>query len=237
MTVPTNEPTDTREWHETCLRWLTGSVVVVAVGFGLLAACSKDAEVDAGADTSSTTASSTTASSTTTTTGAGVEATTTSPEGEGTELTVPQDRSTTQVSVPRPDMEPSGLVDVRSAQHPGFDRVVFEFDGPVPGYDVRYAEVPLTEEGSGSEVGIDGAKVVTILMDPGSTARITDAGYEDLYTGADRIAGAGDPVNEVVEVSDFEGRSIWAVGLTAEVDFAVSTLESPSRLVVDFVAD
>ena len=40
------------------------------------------------------------------------------------------------------------LVDVRAGRHPGFDRVVFEFQGAVPEHHVRYVD-QLVEDGSG----------------------------------------------------------------------------------------
>ena len=148
---------------------------------------------------------------------------------------MPEGASTAPVSVPAPAIEPTGITAVRAARHEGFDRVVFELDGPLPGYEVRYAEKPVTEDGSGNEVVVDGPFVVTVRMTPASTARLTNDGYEEIYTGPDRIPGPGATVTEVVEIGDFESQATWAVGLADRVDFAVSTLGSPSRLVIDFV--
>lgn len=217
--------------------WIVAGVValvVVLVGVWFLVSNDDDGEDLEAVSGSSTTTTSAPGSSSTdpSTTEAAV---TTLPDESGGGITVPEGAATTPVSVPRPNMEPTGLVGVRTARHEGFDRVVFEFDGALPGYDVQYAQRPITEDGSGNEVAVDGAFVVMVQMDPASTVRFTDSGYEELYTGPDRIPGAGATVTEVVEVGDFEARSSWAVGLADEVDFAVSTLENPSRLVVDFV--
>ena len=43
------------------------------------------------------------------------------------------------------------LADVRAAGHPGFDRVVFEFQGDVPEHTVGYVD-QLVEDGSGEPV-------------------------------------------------------------------------------------
>jgi hypothetical protein len=211
------------------------AVAVVVLGVWLWAAGGDDAEDIAGTDYGSTI---TTSSSTSTTT-TGSEGSDTSqstladedPDG----ITVPEGASTDPVHVPSPAIEVTGLTAVRAARHEGFDRVVFEFDGAVPGYEVRYADKPVTEDGSGNEVTVDGPYVVTVRMTPASAVRFTDDGYEEIYTGPDRVPGQGATVTEVVEVGDFEGQATWAVGLADKVDFAVSTLESPSRLVIDFV--
>ncbi len=142
----------------------------------------------------------------------------------------------TPVSVPRPaDAEQATITSVRTARHEGFDRVVFEFDGPVPGYEVKYADRPIKGDASDEEVEVDGASVVTVRMTPASSAVLDADGYHESRDVPDRIPGAGSTVREVVEVGDFEGQATWAVGLADPVAFAVSTLQSPSRLVIDFV--
>lgn len=214
------------------------AVVVIVLGVWLWAAGTDDTEDIAGTDDGSVSTTTTaTSSSTSTTTGSkGSDSTqSTLPDEDPGGITVPEGASTAPVSVPAPAIEPTGITAVRAARHEGFDRVVFEFDGPLPGYEVRYAEKPVTEDGSGNEVAVDGPFVVTVRMTPASTARLTNDGYEETYTGPDRIPGPGATVTEVVEIGDFESQATWAVGLADRVDFAVSTLGSPSRLVIDFV--
>jgi hypothetical protein len=58
-----------------------------------------------------------------------------------------------------------------------------------------------------------------------------------VYTGPRRISGkrAGTSVIvEAVQISDFEAVLSWAIGLSDRVDFRVTTLHDPARLVVDF---
>jgi hypothetical protein len=219
--------------------WLIVGVLAVAVvvlGVWLWAAGGDDPEDIVGTGDGSTTTTTTTSTSTTTTgsEGPGTSPSTLPDEDPGG-ITVPEGASTDPVHVPSPAIEVTGITAVRAARHEGFDRVVFEFDGELPGYEVRYADKPVTEDGSGNEVMVDGPHVVTVRMSPASAVRFTDDGYEEIYTGPDRVPGQGATVTEVVEAGDFEGQATWAVGLTDKVDFAVSTLESPSRLVIDFV--
>lgn len=214
------------------------AVVVVLLGVWLWAAGGDDTEGVAGTEDGSTTTTTTATSSSTSTATAseGSDVTqSTLPDEDPGGITVPEGASTATVSVPAPAGDPTGITAVRAARHEGFDRVVFEFDGALPGYEVRYVDKPVTEDGSGNEVTVDGGFVVTVRMTPASAVRFTDDGYQEIYTGPDRIPGPGATVTEVVEAGDFEGQATWAVGLADRVDFAVSTLESPSRLVIDFV--
>lgn len=236
-----NEPAEPEEGDRAArATWVVVGVlalVVIVLGVWWLAARDDGSEVESVSDpdTTTETTGTTEAPSSTTTTDESGGSTTTLADEAGDGISVPEGAATTPVSVPRPAIEPTGIVGVRTARHEGYDRVVFEFDGELPGYDVRYADGPVTEPGRGDEVAVDGARVVTVLMDPASTVRFTATGYEELYTGPDRIPGGGATVTEVVEVGDFEAQAVWAVGLADEVDFAVSTLGSPSRLVIDFV--
>jgi len=127
------------------------------------------------------------------------------------------------------------LTDVRVARHEGFDRVVFEFDGPVPGFDVEYIEPPITEDGSGDEVDVRGDAFLQVRMEPASGFDLSGEG-EQTYDGPTRLSGedAGTSViQEVVRTGDFEAVLAWVVGISDEVDFRVDTLEDPTRIVVD----
>ncbi len=216
------------------------AVVVVILGIWLWASNDDDGEDiagdrDASATTDTTSGGNDDGGSTTTSGDGSTSTQSTLPDENPGGITVPEGASTTPVSVPPPAMEPTGITAVRTARHEGFDRVVFEFDGALPGYEVKYADGPVTEDGSGEEVAVEGRFAVTVRMTPASVVRFTDDGYEEIYTGPDRVPGAGATVTEVVQAGDFESQATWAIGLADKVDFAVSTLESPSRLVIDLV--
>lgn len=167
---------------------------------------------------------------TTTTTGGATAAGTT---------TVPQaldGASTTPVSVPAGSAR-ALLKDVRSDHHPGFDRVVFEFESLLPGYEVKYMPRPVVEDGSGRTVEVAGAAVLHVRMENASGADLLGEKVRQTYTGANRIAPTGTTaVKELVRVGDFEAVLSWAVGVTSEAPFKVSALASPARLVVDVAA-
>jgi hypothetical protein len=145
--------------------------------------------------------------------------------------------STTPVSVaPTAGAGVALLTDVRAARHEGFDRVVFEFapTSAVPGYEVRYSERPVLEDGSGREVSVAGAFVVTVRMTPASGVDLSGAEARPTYTGPDRLRPGTPEVTEIVRTGDFEAQLTWAIGLADRVDFRVLALASPPRLVVDF---
>lgn len=126
------------------------------------------------------------------------------------------------------------LVDVRVGVHDGFDRVVLEFADDVPGYTVKYVELPVLEDGSGDEVDLpDAEAAVQIALTPASGFDM-DAG-EPTYTGPRIVTNdTSAEVTSAVSTGDFEAVLSWAVGLRNEVPFKVTTLDSPARLVVDF---
>ena len=126
------------------------------------------------------------------------------------------------------------LTAVRLGAHPGFDRVVFEFRAGLPGFAVGYVEPPILADGSGEPVTVRGPAFLQVRMEPASGFDL-DAGVP-VFTGPDRISGAGagtTTVGEVVRTGDFEAVLTWVVGLRSRAGFRVTTLPAPSRLVVD----
>jgi hypothetical protein len=126
------------------------------------------------------------------------------------------------------------LADVRAAEHPGFDRVVFEFRGEdTPGYDVRYIERPVTADGSGAVVDVAGTHVIQVRMENALDADLEQGSAPRTYEGPDRIAPGLPDVNELVRTGGFEGVLTWAVGTRTRGGLVVSTLQDPPRLVID----
>ncbi len=142
--------------------------------------------------------------------------------------------STDPVTVPATNTETALLTDVRAARHEGYDRVVFAFKNALPGYDVRYIDRPVTADGSGDEVTVDGAHVVQVRMESALDADLEQEGAPPTYTGPTRFSPGTPEVVELVRTGGFEGVLTWVVGLNDRVDFRVLTLTDPPRLVVDF---
>jgi hypothetical protein len=126
---------------------------------------------------------------------------------------------------------------VAVGRHEGFDRVVFEFRNAVPGYRVEYVDPPLREDGSGNVVEVDGSAFVVVRMEPASGFDLSVPEGELVYKGPRRMSGSDagtSVVRELVRTGDFEAVLTWAIGLSDRVDFRVTRLEGPPRLVVDF---
>ena len=128
------------------------------------------------------------------------------------------------------------LSDIQVGKHEGYDRVVFEFLNEVPGYDVRYAELPVVEESSGIPVDNTGLHVVLVRMSPAADADLTKDNTPMTYTGPSRFSPDARVINELISVGSFEGVLTWAISASSEVPFLVSTLDNPPRLVVDLAS-
>lgn len=124
------------------------------------------------------------------------------------------------------------LVAVRAASHPGFDRVVWQFDGGLP--EVRQAAYVdrLTEDGSGRAVRIAGAAILQVTMHQADAH--DDSGA---VTAPRRVVYGLTNVTEVVRSGDFEATVGYGVGLVRRQPFTLFTLTGPSRVVLDVRTD
>lgn len=204
------------------------SAVVVAVALLAAGACGDD---DEGGDATTTTTTEAVAPSSSEAPGSTTEAPTTS---EGTTTTTAPFAGDLDPKAGDPDETGTArLVDVRVGQQEGFTRFVLEFEGETrPGYDVRWVDGPVTEDGSGNPVEVEGGAYLQVIVQPASGFDL-DAGVPT-YEGPTRIAGpAGGSILEAVRTGDFEAVLTWVLGAEERAPFTVSTLGSPSRVVVD----
>jgi hypothetical protein len=121
------------------------------------------------------------------------------------------------------------LQEVRAARHEGFDRVVFAFDGALPGYQVEYVDRPAHACGSGEEVYLDGEAWLRVRFVPAQAH--TEAGTP---TVAERRPRFDLPVlREAALTCDFEADVAWVLGLSTPGGYRLTELADPARLVVD----
>lgn len=121
------------------------------------------------------------------------------------------------------------LVAVRAGRHEGFDRVVFEFGGELPGYEVEYIDKPVRACGSGDVVPLAGDGWLEVRFTPARAH--TDEGKP---TVPDRRQRPSLPiVLELASTCDFEGHVNWVLGVSSPNRYRVLELKSPNRLVVD----
>ena len=134
------------------------------------------------------------------------------------------------VNRPRPGIAPPTLVDVRTARHEGFDRVVFRFDGArTPGVHVEYIDQPVRQCGSGNPVQIAGDAWLEIRLEPSNAH--TQQG-QPTVTDRERMPGLPN-LKELELTCDFEAQVAWVLGLASPNEYRVLELENPARLVVD----
>jgi hypothetical protein len=145
--------------------------------------------------------------------------------------------ATTPVEQKSSSSETALLERVAIGRHEGYDRVVFQFTNGVPGYRVEYVQPPLKEDGSGKVVAVKGSAFVVVRMEPASGFDLSKNEGTLVYKGPKRLEGSDSGtsiVQEVVRTGDFEAVLHWAIGLEEQVDFRVTSAESPPRLIVDF---
>jgi hypothetical protein len=126
------------------------------------------------------------------------------------------------------------MTGIRSAAHPepGFDRIVFDFTGPLPGYTVRYVD-EVRQDGSGRLVTVPGRRYLLIVFDP---AQAHDDAGNALVTPPRRTLDYP-MMRGYVLVGDFEGHVSVAVGLDDVVGYRVGELPgSPGRIYLDVAA-
>jgi hypothetical protein len=125
----------------------------------------------------------------------------------------------------------STLIAIRAAHHPEtsppYDRVVFEFDGPVPLVTIEYVD-ELVGDGSGLPVTISGKAIVRLIAQPAQAH--TEQGQT---TAPTRVAFNLPILKEVVGAGDFEGQVTYGLGLATKATTRVITLQGKSRIVID----
>lgn len=121
------------------------------------------------------------------------------------------------------------LVNLRAGRHETFDRVVFDFDGVLPGYRIGYVD-EVRAQGTGERIELCGEASLRVLIHP---AKVTDSDGRLVYQGP-KVACPWLPVLlQVYNDHHFEGTVLVALGLAAQTGFHVLTLSDPTRIAID----
>lgn len=128
------------------------------------------------------------------------------------------------------DIPPALLREVRTAGHPGFDRITFELTGDrLPGYRVAYLAGPARDCGSGEPKEVAGSAVLEVTLRPANAH--TEEGQPTIPFRERRLDL---PVlKEIERTCDFEAVVTWALGVSEAKRFRVIELSGPARLAVD----
>jgi hypothetical protein len=112
-------------------------------------------------------------------------------------------------------------IDIRSLD--GFDRVVYLFNGPQPGYDVSY-EARITADPSGKPVTLKGSAFLHVSFRLTSTVTHAPQGtITPDFPMLKQIKGTG----------DFEAVTSYGIGVASKAPFRVFRLYKPNRVVID----
>jgi hypothetical protein len=123
----------------------------------------------------------------------------------------------------------STLTALRTGQHPGYDRVVLQWRGAVPGHTVRWV-TRVVADPSGRTVAMRGSAYLQIRTEP--AVAHTSSGARS-YPGPTHFAVNDPQLRDVAVTGDVEGVVSVALGLRSRTKVHVFTLSNPSRLVVD----
>jgi hypothetical protein len=125
------------------------------------------------------------------------------------------------------------LVAIRAAHHtettPKYDRVVFEFSGPVPYLRIEYV-TELIADGSGAPVRITGKAILSVRFTPAQAHN--DRGQ---VTAPKNMNPRLPLVKEIVSAGDFEAVVTYGIGLARKAETRILTLGSPLRIAIDFL--
>jgi hypothetical protein len=127
------------------------------------------------------------------------------------------------------------LTAVRAGQHPGYDRITFEFQAAsgVPAYRLEpQSSGAFYKDPSGLPLNLAGAAGLKVVFQNASGRN--DSGQT--YSGSLDISPGLPVVREVAQVGDFERVLSWGAGLTSASCLRVIELANPARLAIDFQA-
>lgn len=114
---------------------------------------------------------------------------------------------------------------IRAGRNTTFDRLVFDFDGPAPGYRVEYVD-ELAQDGSGNPVPLRGRAVVQILLRP--AAAHGDDGRPTFSGPPPQVSDCA-AFRQVADAGDFEGQLTWGIGVAGRLRLRAVILSEPSR--------
>ncbi|WEO75904.1 hypothetical protein BJQ94_10975 [Cryobacterium sp. SO2] len=129
----------------------------------------------------------------------------------------------------------AAVLNVRSGEHPCFDRFVVDVRGDILGFDVRYVPA-VVHAGSGQPVPLRGAADLQVIAFA-NPYDVTGAVTYDPANDSEALNVAGYQTFRQVAFADgFDGQSRFGLGVRARLPFRTFIVDGPgdgSRLVVD----
>jgi hypothetical protein len=124
------------------------------------------------------------------------------------------------------------LLEVRAAHHRGFDRIVFEFDGPLPERAVARWVDQVIEDASGRPLHVSGNAFISVVLSP-VIAHTSPPTARTTYGARERAFDLPN-LTQLMAAGDFEAVVSFGLGLMKRTEILRTTrLRDPSRFVVD----
>jgi hypothetical protein len=118
----------------------------------------------------------------------------------------------------------SQLSAIRTAPHDGYDRIVFDFGGQIPSYDLsRQDSATFVRDASGQPVSLDGSVGIKLVFRNTDAASAVPADSKPALTS----------VREIAQIGNFERVLSYGIGLASSQCVRVLELSGPTRLAVD----
>jgi len=222
------------------MRRTTITALGLVAATSVLTACGSATSEPGGAGATGTPTASSTPAQPSTTAPVVTESPTSAPPSAAPPVKVPEfPEGTREQYVPSKGSRDLVLLDIRVAEHDGFDRVVLDFRGSgTPGWNVKYENVPRAD-GSGKRVDVRGDSFLTVFVDGTTGDAYPEKSPMDLFDGPPHFAPAdGGIVHDVNYLGVWEGGASVFLGLDGDrTPFRVFPLRDPSRLVIDLKDD
>jgi hypothetical protein len=124
----------------------------------------------------------------------------------------------------------SHVLDLRYAEHPGFDRVVIDVRRHLSGYRISYTK-RLTYDASGQKVPLKGRKKLLLTLRP---AYAHNAKGDNIYRGPTLVQVQLPTLRGVAFIGDFEGVVSFGFTTRRKAPYRIFTLTNPRRIVIDW---
>jgi hypothetical protein len=122
------------------------------------------------------------------------------------------------------------LTAVRTGEHNGYDRVVFQFSGTLPSYAVKRVPAVYSDP-KGTPVPLAGQSYLRVVFHGASA--VCPKPLHQTYTGPAVLTPYYPELLTVSAAGDFEGVLSFGIGLAAQSGYHAFTLTGPGRLVID----
>jgi hypothetical protein len=122
------------------------------------------------------------------------------------------------------------LTTVRTGQHAGYDRVVFQFSGGLPAVTAERVKAVYADP-KGTKIALPGRSYLHVVF-RGASANCPQPAHRT-WTGPAVLTPGYPQLLAVKAAGDFEGYLSFGLGLTARGPYHVSTLTGPDRVVID----